>query len=764
MGFLWELSSGRVTEVFSESPAQDLLRPGDVIISIDGAPISEVYHLPQKAAGEALQLVFERDGQISSAEIPLSQPTSASLINALAPIPIAVAFCILGLSLLVFLKLEVNEAMFFLFIECLALILILGNLTFSPLPWAITGYIWLLYWVGPLAIFAHILFLEIQLGHGLKTLIVALFLLAFVGSLIELASLASVNASRPVRYLWVAINITILLVLLLRAAFDTTSKAVRRKIGVLVLANLLGFSPLVAFSLLPSTVLGEAMVPYEVSLLFMVFIPLGYGFAVFRYQLLDLERYVDRSATLLLLIAVTGIIYVVIYALLARLLPTSIRQFSLVEFSILLALSISVYPLYRRLQILVHSLLYGGWYDYRSAIHRASHTITPADSLPVLAEHLLAELQKMMQLETARLAWSAVLQPLLLGINQPAENGVDTEAFVLIQESGPIAGFFQANPRPARSASLRQSLSGQDLSPIEAKLLSNRRIWAWFPLQGRQGLIGVLLLGAKRGAWDFSREDLEILDVIVHQASMTFDNALIIAVLRPRELEGARLRHQAMWASEIERKHLARELHDQVIQALSGLNYQFAGLQRAAGQSDKGLIREMRANLRNVVTTLRQVCSNLRPPALDSLGLAAALQAQVRNANQTGQLRASLTIEGEAAEGLPEEVTLCLYRVLQEALVNAQKHAQAKNVQIRFCIDNSHATLRIHDDGRGFTVPNNLGELVHRGHFGLVGIRERVESLHGRLDITSAPGRGCQVQVEIPMCTGGAQHNDVRLE
>jgi signal transduction histidine kinase len=757
VGFLWELSSGRVTQVFSGSPAQSLLRPGDVILSMDGSPLSKVYLLPQKGIGETLHIVFERDGEVSTVEIPLGRPAPASLLNALAPVPIAAAFCILGPFLLVFMKSDIKQAMLFLFIECLALTLALGNLTLYPLPWAITGYILLLYWVGPIAVLAHALFLEVQLRRKFKTLLFILFLLAFTGSLVQIASLMSVNASRSMRYSWVAINAAILIAFLLRAALAETARAMRRKIGVLVLADLLAFSPLVVFSLLPSVLLGQAMLPYEVSLLFFVFIPLGYGFAAFRFQLLDLERYVDRSATLLLLVAVTGSIYVVLYALLARLLPASISQFPLVEFSILLALSLSAYPLYHHLQILVHSLLYGGWYDYRSAIHRASHTITPAESLAGLAEHLQAELQTMMQLEIARLAWSAALQPLLAGTILPAEDGAGAEEPAWIQEDGPISRFFQAHPGPARSANLRQSLSLQSLTTAEAALLSDRRIWAWFPLLGRQTLIGVLLLGAKRGAWDFSHEDLEILDVIVHQASMTFDNTLLIAELRQRQQESAQLRHQALWAGEIERKRLARELHDQVIQSLSGLNYQFAALQRAAGQAEVGLVREMRANLRGAVATLRQVCSNLRPPALDSLGLAAALQAQVRSANQTGQFRASLTIEGEAAGGLSEEVSLCLYRVLQEALANTQKHAQATNVQVRFCMDNGCATLSIRDDGRGFAVPDSLGELARRGHFGLLGIRERVESLQGQMEIISAPGQGCQVQVEIRLCAGGDQ-------
>ena len=120
-GFLWELSSGRVRQVFPGSPAQNLLRPGDVILSMDGKPVSEAFLLPQKSAGEALLLVFERDGRVLSAEIPLGQPTPASLLNALANIPVAATFCILGIFLLIFMKAKLGEVAIFLFIQWLTL-------------------------------------------------------------------------------------------------------------------------------------------------------------------------------------------------------------------------------------------------------------------------------------------------------------------------------------------------------------------------------------------------------------------------------------------------------------------------------------------------------------------------------------------------------------------------------------------------------------------------------------------------------------------
>ena len=101
---------------------------------------------------------------------------------------------------------------------------------------------------------------------------------------------------------------------------------------------------------------------------------------------------------------------------------------------------------------------------------------------------------------------------------------------------------------------------------------------------------------------------------------------------------------------------------------------------------------------------------------------------------------------------------------MQEALANAQRHAQAKNVQVRFHVDGSCAMLSIRDDGRGFALPDSLGESARRGYFGLLGIRERVEFIHGRLEISSSPGDGCLVQVEIPLDTGGGRNDDVRIQ
>jgi two-component system sensor histidine kinase DegS len=107
---------------------------------------------------------------------------------------------------------------------------------------------------------------------------------------------------------------------------------------------------------------------------------------------------------------------------------------------------------------------------------------------------------------------------------------------------------------------------------------------------------------------------------------------------------------------------------------------------------------------------------------------------------------------------LPDEATLCVYRVLQEALLNVQKHAAAKRIEVTLQLEPDQIVLIVQDDGCGFCVPTRLGQLTDESHFGLVGLSERVELLNGTLKIVSAPGQGTQLKASLPrpLTTGSA--------
>lgn len=197
---------------------------------------------------------------------------------------------------------------------------------------------------------------------------------------------------------------------------------------------------------------------------------------------------------------------------------------------------------------------------------------------------------------------------------------------------------------------------------------------------------------------------------------------------------------QLVLGREEERKRIARELHDQVIQNLLGLKFHLAD--HVVGSSP------LQDEINTTIEAIRHLCADLRPPALDHLGLAAAL----RSYAQDVQARTNLVVELHLDEAtLAEDTALALFRVAQEALTNAWRHAHARGVRVTLQTSRDAVELSVEDDGCGFVVPEHLGALVEQGHFGLMSMRERVELVGGTLRIESQPGGGTRVHARVPL-------------
>ncbi len=203
---------------------------------------------------------------------------------------------------------------------------------------------------------------------------------------------------------------------------------------------------------------------------------------------------------------------------------------------------------------------------------------------------------------------------------------------------------------------------------------------------------------------------------------------------------------------EQERKHLARELHDQIIQDLLSVNYQLEEL--ATQQIDVGgIIRELadiRSDIRLMVEDLRHICGNLRPPTIDSFGLGAALQSYTHDWTERHNIPVALDLDADLGR-LPEAIELSVFRIVQESLNNVRKHADAQNVQIVLChLSPRRLMISIADDGRGLGDSFDLSALSAHGHYGLLGISERVALLGGRLNLRNQQNGGLLLQAEIP--------------
>jgi signal transduction histidine kinase len=200
---------------------------------------------------------------------------------------------------------------------------------------------------------------------------------------------------------------------------------------------------------------------------------------------------------------------------------------------------------------------------------------------------------------------------------------------------------------------------------------------------------------------------------------------------------------------ENERKHLARELHDQIIQDLLTCNYQLEELVEEYPQLDTN-VTEIRDSVRNMVKELRRICGRLRPPTIDSFGLGATLQSYTKSWSERTGIEVELQIDDRIGR-LTEELELSIFRIIQESLTNTAKHAHASLVSISVKLLNPRMLqLLISDNGIGFVEAFDLGQLSNAGHYGILGITERVALFGGRITFRNQITGGLQIEVELP--------------
>jgi signal transduction histidine kinase len=269
-----------------------------------------------------------------------------------------------------------------------------------------------------------------------------------------------------------------------------------------------------------------------------------------------------------------------------------------------------------------------------------------------------------------------------------------------------------------------------------------RRIGAstglYVPLLARDRPIGVLIAHDKIGPDPrFSSADLRLAE--------QFANRAAVAVDLSRRVARDALR-RVVSGQELERRRLARELHDETGQALTSI---LLGLRAVEGAGGPGEMSTAAAHLRELVVgtlhDVRRLAVQLRPKALDDFGLVAAVERLVQTFSEATEIQVDL-VSQLGDDRLPPEVETTLYRIAQEALTNIVKHAEASRVSILFVRRSATAMVVIEDDGHGFDP-----DTVEDERLGIIGMRERVELHEGRLTVESAPGSGTTLVAEVPL-------------
>jgi signal transduction histidine kinase len=226
----------------------------------------------------------------------------------------------------------------------------------------------------------------------------------------------------------------------------------------------------------------------------------------------------------------------------------------------------------------------------------------------------------------------------------------------------------------------------------------------------------------------------------------------IVVVFRLRVLERQsedaerqmrELSQQLVNTQEEERKNLSRELHDHVAQVLTGLRMELGRIERLAAGVGPA-VAECKKLVDDMFRTVRNLALGLRPSMLDDFGLQAALEWHVRDFMARYAINVDLAMDGEF-DALPDKHRTCVYRVVQEAMTNCVRHAQAKNIRVRVAAVGSQLLVTVSDDGVG------LNPAHRRNGLGLRGIDERVKELTGTLTISRQPQRGTELTVRLPL-------------
>jgi signal transduction histidine kinase len=290
-----------------------------------------------------------------------------------------------------------------------------------------------------------------------------------------------------------------------------------------------------------------------------------------------------------------------------------------------------------------------------------------------------------------------------------------------------------------RSERVDSALDDPEIHPEGEAQLLDLQSGLWVPLIVRGEPIGVLTAADKRGRDPrFSSEDLRLAEAFASRA------AGAVELTRRVSRETVRLMLQAQ---ETERSRLSRDLHDQTGQALAalllGLN---AAMRTETLEEAHAALGALDALVREALADVRSIAVQLRPAALDALGLAAALERLAGTAGDGEGTEIVVTTTLSDDRRLPPEIETAIYRIVQEAVSNALRHAHAGRIDITVVTRPGAVVATVEDNGEGFDPGH-----ATPGRLGLTGMRERAGLFNGRVRIDAAPGRGTSVTAELPL-------------
>jgi signal transduction histidine kinase len=389
---------------------------------------------------------------------------------------------------------------------------------------------------------------------------------------------------------------------------------------------------------------------------------------------------------------------------------------------------------------------------YFDAQRNASEALLSVLDAELSARNLSALLERVLQITTT--TFGATVGIVLL---------VDAETQLLRPKAN--VGFEPGELDPEFTIAIGQGFSGQIAATGEPSILPDlsqgqgllnpvlrthaKALWG-VPLKNGEQVTGVLMIGFAR-PYEWLPTERELLKAIADRSALAIDRAGMTDALREREMRIVELSGHLLKAQEEERKRISRELHDETGQALMVIRLYLGMLESTVNaRASKTKIQETLDVVDRTIEGIRRIIGRLSPLVLQELGMIAAIRKEAKDLAKSTGVKARVAVADEVGRLAPE-IETALYRVVQEALHNVAKHAQAKAVNIQMTRDESSVRLLIEDDGVGITTVVN----PQRPTFGLAGMRERISTLRGTLRVSSRKGQGTKLVVIVPITAQG---------
>jgi signal transduction histidine kinase len=264
------------------------------------------------------------------------------------------------------------------------------------------------------------------------------------------------------------------------------------------------------------------------------------------------------------------------------------------------------------------------------------------------------------------------------------------------------------------------------------------------------GHLAYMVMLGRQSPEEVPGEIRSFIEIVGNQISLAIERLELFDALDRSKTELKNLATRLIGSIEDERRQIALSLHDETSQTLAAAKNDLEMLKgyiSGSGEESERLFQEVRTNLLKITESTRRISYSLHPAMLDDLGLIPAIKWFAEKFVKGKKLRIEVESVGFDKEP-PQQVSLTLYRVAQEALSNVLRHANAKRVNVTITKGYPNIIMIVEDDGKGFTMG---GDRARGTGLGIVGMRERVESHGGKLRIRSAPGEGTRVRVTIPL-------------